>query len=201
MVGTFGRVGGKIVFDCKLALEDSSLVGGTDGSFDFCLDVSDVGLIDDQFDAYLDVSGLTIGDFLLALLHLLGEHHHDFGVHLSVNSNIITISQSLPSFLQKLSLSHRPRALVLHHALGPVPVHRLSRLPETRRCLVRPSPDRLPLALVVHRLGLQVLGLLLKRVPVGGSLLRLGLGLDLPRKLEWLEVEDVLLKLKEGVGD
>lgn len=189
----FGRVGGKIVFDCKLALEESSLVGGTDGSFDFCLDVSDVGLIDDQFDA--------IGDFLLALLHLLGEHHHDFGVHLSVNSNIITISQSLPSFLQKLSLSHRPRALVLHHALGPVPVHRLSRLPETRRCLVRPSPDRLPLALVVHRLGLQVLGLLLKRVPVGGSLLRLGLGLDLPRKLEWLEVEDVLLKLKEGVGD
>lgn len=175
-------------------------------SIDFCLDVSDVGLIDDQFDAYLDVSGLTIGDFLLALLHLLGEHHHDFGVHLSVNSNIITISQSLPSFLQKLSLSHRPRALVLHHALGPVPVHRLSRLPETRRCLVRPSPDRLPLALVVHRLlghrlGLQVLGLLLKRVPVGGSLLRLGLGLDLPRKLEWLEVEDVLLKLKEGVGD
>lgn len=79
-------------------------------SIDFCLDVSDVGLIDDQFDAYLDVSGLTIGDFLLALLHLLGEHHHDFGVHLSVNSNIITISQSLPSFLQKL-----------HYHIGPGP--------------------------------------------------------------------------------
>lgn len=46
-----------------------------------------------------------------------------------------------------------------------------------------------------------MLGLLLKRVTVGGSLLRLGLGLNLSRKLEWLEVEDVLLKLKEGVGD
>lgn len=96
---------------------------------------------------------------------------------------------------------------MLHHALGPVPVHRLSRLPETRRRLVRSSPYRLPLALVVHRLlghrlGLQVLRLLLlQRVPVGGSLLRLGLGLNLPRKLEWFEVKDILLKLIKRISN
>ena len=56
---------------------------------DLSLYVSDIRLIDDDFGAYLDRGELTIGSFLIALLHLFGQHHHYFRVHLSVNLNII----------------------------------------------------------------------------------------------------------------
>lgn len=39
------------MLDCEFAAEESSFIGGADGSFDFCLNISDVGLIDNHFDA------------------------------------------------------------------------------------------------------------------------------------------------------
>ena len=79
---TFGWVVGEVLLDCEFAPEDASFVWRTDGSLDLCLHVSDVGFIDNHLHAYLDVSKPTIGNLLVALLHLLGQQHHDLRIHL-----------------------------------------------------------------------------------------------------------------------
>lgn len=40
------------MLDGELAAEDAALVGGADGSFDFCLDVGVVELVEDHSHAY-----------------------------------------------------------------------------------------------------------------------------------------------------
>jgi len=73
----------EIIFDSKLAPEDSSFVGRPEGSLYLRLHISYIGFIEDDFGAYLDRGGLTIWRLFLAFLHLLGEQHDDLWVHLS----------------------------------------------------------------------------------------------------------------------
>ena len=80
---TFRRIIWKVILDSKFALKESSLIGGSNGSLDLCLNIGDVSLIDDDFDAYLDIKWLTIGCLFLTLLHLLGQHHYYLRIHSS----------------------------------------------------------------------------------------------------------------------
>ena len=70
---TFGRVIGEVLLNRELAPEDSALVRRSDGSFYFCLHISDVRFIDNHLHAYLYASRLTIRRLLLAFLHLLRQ--------------------------------------------------------------------------------------------------------------------------------
>ena len=70
---TFGRIDGEVVLNGEFAAENPSFVWSADGSFDFGLDVGEVGFIDYHFDAYLDRSTPTIRALLLAGLHLLAD--------------------------------------------------------------------------------------------------------------------------------
>lgn len=77
-----GRVVREIIFNSQLASEDSSFIGGTEGSLNFSLHISYIGFIEDDFGAYLDRGGLTIWGFFLAFLYLLSQHHYYLRVHL-----------------------------------------------------------------------------------------------------------------------
>ena len=78
---TFGRVNWKIFLNCEFATENSTLVGSTNWSLNFSLNVSDVGFINYHFDAYLDRSKPTIWAFFMTLLNLLGDTYNDLLIH------------------------------------------------------------------------------------------------------------------------
>jgi hypothetical protein len=78
---TFRRIIRKVILYCKFTPENSSLIWCSNWSFYFGLDICNVGLINYHFDAYLYRSRPTIWALFIALLHLLGYTHENFGIH------------------------------------------------------------------------------------------------------------------------
>lgn len=76
----FGRVIRKIIFHGKLAPEQTTLVGSTDGSFNIGLDVRGITFVNYHLHACTIREMSTWWAFGLTLLNLLGKCDHDLRV-------------------------------------------------------------------------------------------------------------------------